>query len=161
VDFHGAEVAYWLSLALPFYEPGSVRTPIIVEADGESLDVEPIADVAALARAALEQEMPGIVLRTVVRALIKYGAHREAKDRGGEIGGILANALGAATERAETRSWSTLPRDISLVGLELRHPVAGLNLHWANNDGGAAADFLPLGTRDDGGIRFSSGRIWP
>ena len=42
---------------------------------------------------------------------------RGAEQKAGRLGGVLANLVTAATEKADTRSWITLPRTIQMARL--------------------------------------------
>ena len=52
---------------------------------------------------------------------------------GGEIAGLVANIFGAATEHAETRTWLTLPQQVSMAVIDVESPVESCRLRW--NDG--------------------------
>jgi hypothetical protein len=130
-----SEISYWLALALPFYaDENAPGIDYRLAGDMGEADSKPIADVALLAASALEREMPGIVLRTALRALIKLGARNEAKRRVGAIGGWVANAFGAITEQSETRTWSTLPRDIGVMAVDVQSSEATVQLYWRESD---------------------------
>lgn len=140
----GAEVKYWLRIALPAYPPADpppARSRVRVDG-GREVASETAEDLGAIARASFEAREGGILARTIVRALAKYGLHRavagededegakrkktkkgEREDAGGgrrQLFGLLANLFGAATESADTRSWLLLPREIAVA----RIPVA-------------------------------------
>jgi hypothetical protein len=90
-------------------------------------------DVDAIARNHLDAKLPLITARAVARQAAKAAAshaarnNAERRDNGGAV--LLALAVEVAalvTERADTRSWATLPRDIQLARLALppgRHDV--------------------------------------
>jgi len=75
--------------------------------------MEPVEDIDALARHALEQAMPGIMLRATARAVVKYNAQHEAGENS-SLAGFLMTVTNLVTERADTRSWTTLPEEIDL-----------------------------------------------
>ena len=75
--------------------------------------METVEDIDALARYSLEQDMPGIMLRATARAVIKYNTQQTASDNSG-IAGLLMTITNIVTERADTRSWTTLPQEIQL-----------------------------------------------
>jgi hypothetical protein len=73
-----------------------------------------------------DAEKPTIFFRSIVRGLTKYLASRGAEKVGGKGLGVLANILGAVTEKADTRSWLTLPGQVHVLRLHLppgRHDV--------------------------------------
>jgi hypothetical protein len=92
-----------------------------------------ITSVDAMARKALQDELPGILLRTFIRSIGKataqYQAERAASKRrskGDDAAGAmldltaLALALGsAATESADERCWRSLPATIAIARARL------------------------------------------
>ena len=56
-----------------------------------------------------------MLLRATVRSLAKYLSKRAADKDGKEELGWVINFLGAATESADTRCWSLLPRSVVLT----------------------------------------------
>jgi len=91
---------------------------------------EQFENIDAIARANLDSKMAGISARAVARAAAKISAARAALEAGrrsgdrdaawiGLIAGVGLSVAGAATERADTRSWLTLPHDIQLARIAL------------------------------------------
>jgi len=153
-----------VAVAMPYYE---MRTPRVTGARlsaGDAVVATEVAeDVAAVAVATLEREKPLILLRAISRAAIKHEASEKADQENNTLGAVI-NIAGIVSERADTRSWSTLPNRIYLARLPLpdgRHEVrvelAGdaaardyvvelapgekrfISLHWVS-----AGDFDPL-----------------
>lgn len=93
-----------------------------------------VEDVEGAALATFASEQNTILIRTVVRAILKYLAFRRA-DKKGEILGRLVNLLNVATERADTRSWETLPNQISLVRMPLPEGTHNVALYFLDDDG--------------------------
>jgi uncharacterized protein len=154
-----AEIAYWLELALPAYGPDPfLPTQCEVSACGRFARGSQAADVASSARATLEREMPGIALRTALRALIKYAAHHQAEEKGGTGMGILVNILGAATEQAETRTWLSLPHQIDLAVLDLPVAVDTVGLSVWDSANGERSMRVPLHRSPGSSIGFGSYR---
>lgn len=153
-----------VSVSLPYYAP---RAPVAygarLTAGGAAATAGLVEDVAAVAVTALQREQPLILARALARAALKHEASEQA-DRESEALGAMVNIAGVVSERADTRSWSTLPSRIYLARLPLppgRHAVrvelAGvavtrdyevelapgekrfISLHWVS-----AADLDPL-----------------
>jgi hypothetical protein len=120
-------------------DPGVVPSQLRIEGSAPLVPV-PLTSVDAMARKALQEEMPGIILRTVVRSLVKataqYQVQRAAskqRRKGDDVAGALldltAAALavgGAVTESADERSWRSLPATISIARTRLprgRHRI--------------------------------------
>ncbi len=112
-----------------------------------------------LARAQLERDMASILPRTAVRALLKFAAQRQAKKAGGDVGGILANMLGAATERAETRTWLTLPRQISIAVIDLQSAADSIRVGWVDGSR-IREEEVPLRRIEGTNFGFSGFRSW-
>ncbi len=122
-------VKYWLSVAMPVL----ARTePRLVEARLRAGDLaaftEPVHDVSSIFELTFQEGAATRTIRTIVRALTKYQitqAVREGKKKDdgtretNEVAGFLANLFASATERADTRSWTTLPDTIHLARLRL------------------------------------------
>ncbi len=112
-------VDYWLRVALPRFESagGNPKRVRIVSGD---LTVTPAIaqNLDGLARLTLDDHSGSIFGRTVARALIKLAATKGAEKKS-EWLGFLVNLFTAATEKADTRSWVTLPREIRIGRLSL------------------------------------------
>jgi hypothetical protein len=114
-------VDYWLTVAMPTMAPpppgGSATARISVPAAAPVAAV-PVDDLSRRAIATFEAQRPKILVKTIVRALAKYAAARAAQGRD-EVAGVLVNIFGALTERADTRSWLTLPGELAMARLSL------------------------------------------
>lgn len=158
--YEPVEVAYWLSIAFPVYGQERIAPRSgWVECAGGRWAVDPVADVEGAAREQLARDTPSILARTAIRALLKYTTERQAEKTGGEIAGLIANIFGAATEQAETRTWLTLPRHISMAVIDLDAPVDACRLSWDDN-GSVQEEELPV--RRIGGTSFGMAgyRYW-
>ncbi|MAF27126.1 MAG: hypothetical protein QF819_05810 [Gemmatimonadota bacterium] len=117
---HGKKLDYFLRVALPAYlpqAPNHASSRAVLSAAGRFATTEVAEDLDAIARAGLTDRMPTILFRAVLRAIGKYGITRAVEEERGEIAGLFANLLTAATEKADTRSWITLPRTIQMARL--------------------------------------------
>ena len=97
------------SLSYPVIEPS--RDPLLtnLSAAGTDFKLEKVVDVNVMARRALKDEMPGMVLRGFTRAVAKGVVQNELQKRGGLIGGLIGAAASATTEQADDRMWRMLP----------------------------------------------------
>jgi uncharacterized protein len=134
--------------------------PNELRVDGmNALSVTTITDVDVMARRALKDEMPGIMLRSIVRSTAKALAERQAsrKDKSGLS--MIAVTLGALlTESADERGWRTLPAAISVARGSLPRGTHQISL---NMPGGSRTFPLVL----EGGhmvvaIRLLSGNLF-
>jgi hypothetical protein len=118
-----------VSIALPYYEsrPNKV-TSARVSVSGKQATTQLMENIDAIARASLDSHMPAITARTIARAVSK-GAIQESVDRAGNnrnndaaaalIGSFIVRVAAIATERADTRSWLTLPANVQMARLPL------------------------------------------
>ncbi len=142
----GTKIAYWLRFALPELEetpPPARGARVTAGVVGAHAVAVPVEDVAGRARLFFEQAQGKIVLKTIARALAKYGMKKKA-DEQGKVAGFLANLLGAATEQADTRSWLTLPHTILMARLTLPPGEYDLRVEWTDARGRTVdSDLLP------------------
>lgn len=101
-------VRSWVHCASVYDEKGSLR--------GTTM---PLTDVEALVFRNLQDRMPTLVLKQVLRAVAKGAMAKTAKDEGGDLGLLLASAYNIVTEQADLRSWLTLPQNIQVARIPL------------------------------------------
>ena len=91
--------------------------PAQLQIQGESpISTTVITSIDLMARKALREEMPGIVLRGIIRSSTKAIAQYQAgkNDQSGLVG--LAMAIGSiVTESADERGWRSLPAQIAIA----------------------------------------------
>jgi tetratricopeptide (TPR) repeat protein len=145
--------------------PKLVQDPFTVA--GSEIEVGPVRagtvlveDVGAIARSAFAAALPLVTAKSIARAAIKFAlakvAEKEAKKNLGEgwgaLAGIAARVTAAATETADTRSWTILPATFRMARVRLapgRYPVRVRYL---------AADGLPLGDEQLPPVEIRAGR---
>lgn len=165
------KVAYWLRVALPVLEttPVPVREAVmsarhVSGPDSASVAVKRRATVVEnldrLATVAFQEKEGKILLRAIIRALGKY-AMKKAADKKGEGLGLLVNIAGAATENADTRSWSTLPQRILLARTWLPPGVYDLDVTLTGPSGEVSDRFtIPNVEVQPGRTTFLNYRIY-
>jgi len=108
------------NLALPGYSNRSnYGAEISASIDGETLNAQPIVKLQALAAKQLEEKMPAMIARQTLRLIAKEQVRRKLSKENGDVGNILAGLYNLASERADTRSWLTLPKDVQLLKTNL------------------------------------------
>jgi hypothetical protein len=118
------------SVALPRYQNQlTVYPPLTLTYQGKSYQAEEIVRLQSLAAKQLQDELPIIVTRQITRLIAKEEIRQTLVKKGGDIGNIFANLYNIATEKADTRSWSTLPDSIHILRLNLSTGTHTLNLH--------------------------------
>lgn len=123
------------AVSIPIFKASlAPAQPLALRADGNELGrSEPICAIDALAVKAYEESAPAMITRQVVRAAIKGTASSMATKHGGSLAGLAVGLYNAATERADTRSWRSLPQNAQVLRthaapgqtLELLHPASG------------------------------------
>jgi len=119
-----------LRIALPQYraraQPFGYAS---VSAGPESARTSRVENIDAIAVKTLDAQMPGITARAIARMAVKDSMAAAASRSGGGGGnssssagpllGLAVNIAAVLTERADTRSWFTLPGEIHLARLPL------------------------------------------
>ena len=131
----GDEVVDTVKIAIPKYFNSSPIFSANLSARGVSASLELVEDVDALARAALDSDLPIITARAVVRALVKHKTQKKVKEERGELMGFLATVTNLVTEQADTRSWTSLPRTIQLTRIKLPTGSHDVNIQIYNASG--------------------------
>lgn len=72
-----------------------------------------------MSRRALRDDMPGIIVRTTVRAITKGVAQKQINETN-PLAGLAVGISSAVLEGADTRTWRTLPDNTQVVRLRLK-----------------------------------------
>jgi hypothetical protein len=99
-------------------DPTHTMQPSSIGIDGkDTLPLAAITSLDAMSKRALRDDMPGIIVRGIVRAAAKTMAQKALMDQGGgaAIAGIALNVANVVTESADERTWRTLPATISIA----------------------------------------------
>lgn len=129
------DVEYWLRVVLPKYEAVAPRTKRIrIRTGNHAVQTQIAQNYAAIAKTSLQDHYPRIMIRTIARGLVKYIAHREAKDEN-EVLGFFVNLFNISTEIADTRSWVSLPHNIQIGRLELPPGIHTITLEALDANG--------------------------
>lgn len=114
---------------------------------------QPLMDVEATAARYLEDRMVVLAIRQAVRAIAKLGVAtavtETAEEAGGEGLGLLAqlatSVWNIASEQADLRGWTTLPRELHVARLRLPAGKQPVTLRLLGRGGGQIAE-LQVGT---------------
>lgn len=118
------------SLALPSYQNQLIDySPLSLTYKGKKYQAEEIVRIQSLAAKQLQDQLPIIVTRQITRILAKEEFRQKLTKQGGDIGNIFANFYNMATEKADTRSWSTLPDSIHILRLNLSAGTHTFSVH--------------------------------
>jgi hypothetical protein len=136
---------HFVRVALPYYE--TRPTPVDgarVTAGGTSASAEVAEDIRAIALKDLETKMPAITARALARAVLKAQMAKAARENarqqnqnnaGAAVAAIAMEIAGLVTERADTRSWLTLPSRIHLARLPLPPGTYTVKVDLLGDDG--------------------------
>jgi len=103
-------------ISWPVVEPMDVSLlPGSIGVDDKSQPLTLVTNVDHMARRAMADEMPGIIIRSSIRAIAKGAAQKAIQDNSANMGlagsllSIAAGVAAVASERADERTWRTLP----------------------------------------------------
>jgi len=123
----------FFSFSLPiFQESGDRVRSLKLNYLGQDYQSEKIVNLKALASKNLQDSLPSMVTRQVLRILAKEQMRRKMKSEGGDIGNVLASLYNLASERADTRSWLMLPGHIEVMKIDLPEGTHSLQLEHRN-----------------------------
>lgn len=124
---------------------------------GPTLSPVVITNIDLMARKALQEEMPGIILRGIIRSSGKAIAQYEAGKNDQTGLASLALAIGAiVTESADERGWRSLPAQIAIARARI---PAGTHM-MAFGPGAANIGFSVSGRYAVVGVRFLGGNAF-
>lgn len=126
----------WVATPLSFpviKSVGKSYTPANIKVGGKALPVETLVDVDAMARRQLKDQLPGIIGRTMVRAVAKTALQYQAQKSGGAVGGLIVGLASVLTEQSDERAWRTLPERLSIARATL--PLGELSIEFQTGNG--------------------------
>ena len=86
--------------------------------DDQALGLTTLNSTSAMSRRALRDDMPGIILRTTVRAITRGVTQKQLNDTN-PLAGLAVGIASAIVESADTRTWRTLPDDTLVARVRL------------------------------------------
>jgi hypothetical protein len=99
-------------MTIPRYR---MRSPLVNEAylkvGDKKLNLEKVEDVSQIAFSTLEDRMLRETGKSIARLVLKQASEMAVSNQNEDLG-FLVSALNAATEKADTRNWQTLPHSI-------------------------------------------------
>ncbi|MBT8127093.1 MAG: hypothetical protein KJP15_06405, partial [Gammaproteobacteria bacterium] len=130
-----SEVQGHVRVAFPVYAQASTpANKARVRIDDKHWYMETVENVDKLARQALDEDMPLIMARAMARAVVKYQSQRTAQEQN-DLAGFLLTVTNLATERADTRSWTTLPKEIQMTRVLLPAGQQHVSIEIVNSAG--------------------------
>ena len=108
-------------LSFPVIKADTSTAPFAqIGVDGQQQNLTPLNSTTAMSRRALRDDMPGIILRTTVRA-VSRGVAQNNLNKTNPMAGLVLGVASAVAEGADTRTWRTLPDMTQVTRLRLKH----------------------------------------
>ncbi|MGL6463545.1 COG3014 family protein [Aeromonas hydrophila] len=102
------------TVAVPYYDNRASNTgPLTVSVGKRVEQTSELVRLEALAAKDLQERLPGMLTRQALRLVTKEQLRRTAAKEGDDVGNILVGIFNTLSERADTRSWLTLPAQAS------------------------------------------------
>jgi hypothetical protein len=106
-------------LSFPIIKPDTSTAAFSqIGLDGQQINLTKLNSTTDMSRRALRDDMPGIILRTTVRAITRGVAQKQLNDVN-PLAGLAVGIASAITEGADTRTWRTLPDNTLVARLRL------------------------------------------
>jgi hypothetical protein len=122
----------WISVAFPFYSdqawPAQKTLRVLDQSSSQSAASEVLVDYGNLAVKHLKEQLPSMIVRQVLRAFSKYEIQQRSADSYGNAGLFLSSIYTILSERADLRSWLTLPHTGQIMRMTLAEGQRDLNL---------------------------------
>lgn len=106
----------YTGIALPKLKARSASY-VHLNVEGEKTEI--VSDMDRVMKTEFKKRLPGITGEAVASAITKTLATNELQKRGGMFGGLIGAAFHAATNKADVRSWSALPKNFQAVRVEI------------------------------------------
>lgn len=119
----------YFSVAFPTYQALDILPPQPLQVRGagsETTSTEVLARVNGMAAKTLKDRIPGMIVRQTLRAAAKYETQKHANDNFGLVGALTTQIYNLVSERADLRSWLSLPA--YGMGAELMLPAGNQQL---------------------------------
>jgi hypothetical protein len=131
-------------IALPYYPKRPQRIllgGLRLKTDDTQVQGSLVENVDGVAKKTLDEQLPGIKARALARAVAKNAMVRGAKSSSDDnhknaLLGLIANIATVATERADTRSWVTLPSEFYLASVSLPPGRYNIDVQFLGRSGG-------------------------
>lgn len=111
------DVSY-IRMAIPQYISRGSRCDGVLSINGAAQRIDVVEDVDKVARQSLKDRLWRELGKSLLRTAAKEAIHQAAAKQN-EYAGLLVNIMNAVTEKADTRSWMSLPSKIRVVDVEL------------------------------------------
>jgi len=125
----------FLNIALPFYENlPAPKDSLNITVDKTSFKTYMLANMNKMAVKSLQEEMPLISARTILRAVTKFIASRETK-KANILAGLFLDGINISTNKADLRSWYSLPAEFQAARISLNPGNHLINFPFPTSNG--------------------------
>ena len=132
INTHDDELRFY-SFSLPIYADEQYNShPLHLNVDDTSYQSEEIVRLQSMATKHLKDQMPAIVARQALRIISKEKLRKKMNKEGGEFGNVIAAIYNVASEKADTRSWLSLPGSVQVMKLPLDEGAHNITLDHVN-----------------------------
>ncbi len=118
-----------VSISYPVIDPSRDALLETLQVGERALPLSKVVDLNVMARRALRDEMPGMVMRGFSRAIAKGVMQDQLQKQGGLLGGLIGIVASAATEQADDRMWRMLPGRVYIARAHLPPGEHEITLH--------------------------------
>jgi uncharacterized protein len=101
-----------VSVAYPVIQPSNSPYISSIGVANTQVKTQAVVDFNVMARRALKDEMPTMMVRTATRAITKGVVQDQAQKKLGPLGGLVAAVASITTEQADDRMWRMLPERV-------------------------------------------------
>lgn len=122
-----------VNISYASYDPASYMIPVAtsIQIDGREITTtSALTDIGALAVKTLKENVIANMATQIARSTAKYALQKEMGNRFGLLGQLAGNAYNTATEKADTRAWTTLPSNAQVARIML--PAGNHQLELVN-----------------------------
>ncbi|MBI9091984.1 MAG: hypothetical protein JEZ12_22455 [Desulfobacterium sp.] len=107
----------YTGLAFPKLKTHAQAYPYLtVENNGKELGkTQLLADMDRVIQTEFKKDLPGIITKAVISALLKTYAQYEAQKEFGDLGGIIGGVYQLVTTSADVRIWTALPKNFQVA----------------------------------------------
>jgi hypothetical protein len=137
-------------------EDGSTLAPASLTLGERALPLTEVNSTSVMSRRALRDDMPGIILRTSVRAITRSVAQKQLNDVN-PLAGLVVGLASAITEGADERTWRTLPDSTRIARLRLKKGEHHLSLGSQQVRIKVEQDYQVIALRTVGNQVFTAG----
>ena len=143
IDYVEENLDYLLRVALPtLTSTPPAFTAVEASAGGVQARSVLAEDVNEAAKRTFRSELPGVLLRAVLRGVLKHKAHDAAEDKNAGLE-VAVDLFNFFSENADTRSWQTLPARICVLRMRLPPGTHDVQLRFIGKKGYRGTHTVP------------------